>query len=381
MIEQRQRSVLFVTTTLGTGGAEQMLLKILQRLDRNQFNPVVVSLLDEGTVGKRIDALGIPVVCLRMDSPLRILAAPLALARLIRRYRFELIQGWMYHGNLMAWLGRLFAGSRASLSFGIRQSLYGLARERFNTRWVIRANAWLSWWVQGCVFNSQFSLETHLDFGFDRRRMSVIPNGFDLKMFSPSVEKKTSVRISLGVENHPVVGMVARFHPVKGHHDFLQAAAIVHEHQSEVKFFLIGTGMSEKNEQLMTWIDSLGLAGSVRLLGERSDISDLNNVFDIACLASRAEAFPNAVGESMACGVPCVVTDVGDCAEIVGPTGRVVPAERPDLLAAAMLELLQMAPDERHALGRSARVRVVEKFDMDRIAQQYSEYFLCLVSK
>lgn len=99
---QKARSILFVTTALGTGGAEQMLLKILQRLDRNQFNPVVVSLLDEGTVGKRIGALGIPVLCLRMDRLLHILMASFVLDRLMRQHRFELIQGWMHHGNLLA---------------------------------------------------------------------------------------------------------------------------------------------------------------------------------------------------------------------------------------------------------------------------------------
>lgn len=381
MTGQRAKPVLFVTTTLGTGGAEQMLLKILQRLDRDQFSPVVVSLLDEGTVGKKINALGIPVVCLRMDSLLRILAAPFALGRLIQRYRFELIQGWMYHGNLLAWLGRLFANSRAPLSFGVRQSLYGLARERFNTRWVIRANAWLSRRIQGCIFNSVFSLGTHRDFGFGGEGMRVIPNGFDIRTFAPCPEKGAAVRAALALENEPVVGMVARFHPVKGHHDFLQAAKIVHQRLPGVKFLLAGTGVTEKNSLLMAWIGELGLAGAVRLLGERSDISDLNNAFDVACLASKAEAFPNAVGESMACGIPCVVTDVGDCAEIVGPTGRIVRAGEPELLAMAMLELLKMNPEDRQSLGCAARQRVMERFDMDRVAQQYGECFHTLVSK
>ncbi|WP_368642621.1 glycosyltransferase [Castellaniella ginsengisoli] len=381
MIRQKAKSVLFVTTTLGTGGAEQMLLKILQRLDRDQFDPVVVSLLDEGTVGKKIKALGIPVICLRMDRLVHILAAPFVLGRLIQQHRFDLIQGWMYHGNLLAWLGRFLANSHAPLSFGVRQSFYGLSRERFNTRWVIRANAWLSERVQGCVFNSFFSLETHRNFGFGGSGMRVIPNGFDVETFAPCPEKGVAVRSALQIADELVVGMVARFHPVKGHHDFLRAAKVVHQHRPDVKFLLAGTGVTEKSPQLMAWIDELGIAKAVLLLGERSDISDLNNVFDIACLASKAEAFPNAIGESMACGVPCVVTDVGDCADIVGPTGRVVRAGEPELLAMAMLELLEMAPEDRQSLGRAARRRIMERFDMDRVAQHYGECFHTLVSK
>src|SRR5690606_10672558 len=124
-----------------------------------------------------------------------------------------------------------------------------------------------------------------------------------------------------------------------------------------------------------------GLTGSVQLLGERSDIADLNNAFDVACLASRAEAFPNAVGESMACGVPCVVTHVGECAEIVGRTGRVVEAGRADLLAGALLDLLNMTLAGRHALGRAARERVIDRFDMDHIAHQYEKCFREFISE
>ncbi len=369
------RPILFVTTTLGTGGAERMMLKILQRLDRQLFEPTVVSLLDEGTIGRQIEAMGIPVVCLRMDRIHRILVAPFLLARLIRRNRFQLIQGWMYHGNLLAWAGRALAFSKAPLSFGIRQSLYGLARERFNTRWVIRGNALLSRRIQGCVFNSRFSLGTHHDFGFGGSNMLVIPNGFDLEAFAPRPQRGAALRAELGLGACPVVGMVARFHPVKGHHDFLQAAAIVYRRMPQTKFVLAGPGVHTGNLQLMAWAKDLGLLDAMVLLGERTDVPDLNNVFDIACLSSLAEAFPNAVGESMACEVPCVVTDVGDCAEIVGMTGRVVRVGDPESLAAAMLELLEAGRQARESLGRAARLRIMEQFNMENVARQYERYF------
>lgn len=379
MSMQVAKPVLFVTTTLGTGGAEQMLFKILQRLDRRRFAPVVVSLLDGGTVGTRIEALGVPVVCLRMDRWHRIVVAPFVLARLIRRHRFAVIQGWMYHGNLLAWAGRWLAGSKASLSFGIRQSFYGLARERFNTRWVMRMNAWLSGRMQGCLFNSRFSLKTHGDFGFWGRNMQVIPNGFDLNIYMPLPERRAALRAELELGGEPVVGMVARFHPMKGHHDFLEAAAMVRRALPQVKFLLVGTGVTESNKQLAAWVEELGLKNAVLLMGERTDIADLNNVFDIACLASWAEAFPNVVGEAMACGIPCVSTDVGDCADIVGRAGRIVPPGDPTSLAAAVLELLNLDRQERQDLGRAARCSIVERFDMRGITRQYERYFHSLI--
>lgn len=375
MSQSAAQPILFVTTALGTGGAEQMLLKILQRMDRSRWSPTVVSLLGQGTVGDRLQALGIPVVCLQINSPWGMLAAPIRLARLMRHHRFRIIQGWMYHGNLLAWMGRLLANSSAPLSFSIRHSLYGLANEQPNTRWIIRLNGWLSTRVQGCIFNSQFSLVSHREFGFGGQNMVVIPNGFDLQAFASRSDRVLALRDELGVGQELVVGMVARFHPVKGHQDFLQAAAIVHQRQPRVRFLLAGTGVAATNSQLAGWVDSLGLTGVVQLLGERSDIADLNNVFDVACLSSRGEAFPNVVGESMACETPCVVTDVGDCAEIVGTTGRVVPREDPAALARALLDLLEMPRAQRQALGHAARIRVVEHFNMDKIAQRYQEYF------
>nr|WP_256387449.1 glycosyltransferase [Pusillimonas sp. T2] len=372
------RPILFVTTTLGTGGAERMLLKILQRLDRERFEPVVVSLLDEGTTGQQISTLGIRVVCLRMDGPSRIAAAPFVLARLIRRYDFALIQGWMYHGNLLAWMGKFLALSDAPLSFGIRQSLYGLARERVNTRWVIRANAWLSGRAQGCVFNSRFSLETHREFGFRGRNMQVIPNGFDLEAFAPRPREGAVLRANLASGSRHVIGMIARFHPVKGHSDFLKAAVMVLKRFPDAKFLLAGTGVTYENTQLVRWIEELGLGQSVSLLGERSDVAELNSAFDISCLPSLAEAFPNVVGEAMACETPCVVTDVGDCAEIVGNAGRVAHPGDPESLAMSMLGLLESTPSERAALGRAARHRVVDHFDMTFIARRYQEYFSVL---
>src|SRR5690554_1860919 len=147
--------ILFVITGLQTGGAERMLLKLLTYIDRSRYRPYVVSLIDKGTIGESIEALGVPVLALEINSVPGMLFAPFRLARLIRRERFMLIQGWMYHGNLLAWLGRFLAGSQAALSFGIRHTLYDLREEHRNTRLVIKMNAWLSRVAAASLFNSR----------------------------------------------------------------------------------------------------------------------------------------------------------------------------------------------------------------------------------
>lgn len=371
-------SIVFVSTGLSTGGAERMLLKILTSLDRKKFKPYVVSLLDEGTVGASIQALEIPIISLRVNTPFGLLSAPFRLAFLIRRVRPQVIQGWMYHGNIFAWLGRLLAGSKAALSFGIRQTFYGLEHERMGTRWAIRVNSLLTRQATSCLFNSHVSLQRHRDFGFRCVNMSVIPNGFDITSYRLMPEIGQALRHNLLMDDAPVVGLIARFHPDKDHFNFLEAAARVRTRIPNVRFVMVGRHITSTNKELESWIRFWGLVDATLLLGERTDVSALNNMFDVACISSRAEAFPNVIGEAMACGTPCVATDVGDCKDIVGEAGLVVPSGDPVALADGLIELLLLPDEERRLMGERARHHIVENFDIERIAKQYMSHYIYL---
>lgn len=373
--------LLFVSTSLGTGGAERMLVKVMTRIDRSRFAPCVVSLFDQGTMGAALADSGIEVVCLRMDSLWRMLAAPFRLAALIRQRRFTVIQGWMYHGSLLAWLGRWLAGSNAGLSFGIRHTLVDVRCEHLNTRMVIWIVSWLARKADVCMFNSKLSLDSHLAYGYRPKRVALIPNGFEIGSYAPNPGSGRRLRNMLGLDGHLVVGLVARFDPAKDHENFLRAAALVHGQLPQARFVLVGPNVTFGNVHLRAWVQEQGLSDVTLLLGERSDIADLNNLFDVACLASWMEAFPNVVGEAMACGTPCVVTDVGDARGIVGDTGRVVPVRNAEALATATLELLTMSADARKSLGGRARSRIVENFDMVQIVEAYMHHFDALAKK
>src|SRR5262249_20308544 len=135
-------------------------------------------------------------------------------------------------------------------------------------------------------------------------------------------------------------------------------------------------GMSTDNEVLMAWIARAGLGDAVRLVGERRDIPALLAACDVAALSSAfGEGCPNVVGEAMACGVPIVVTDVGDTREMVGRFGRVVPRREPEALAAALVEMLRLAPEERRALGAGARQRIVTDYGLEHIARRYAAVY------
>lgn len=374
------RRVAFLTTGLSTGGAEMMLLKLCSRLDRSRFAPSVISLSDKGVIGPRIEALGVPVYALGMRPSRPSLSGLMRLRKLVSTLRPDLIQGWMYHGNLAA---SLTAGNRPVV-WGIRQSLYGLEKERALTRWVIRLGAVMSHYSRAIVYNSRTSARQHAAFGFDASQSHTIPNGFDTETFHPNEDARVSIRQELGLSGNAVlIGLIGRYHPMKDHRTFLNAAALLSKKSSNVVYFLLaGREVDRDNPALGAMIMEFGLGDRVFLLGEREDIPQLNAALDIATSASAwGEGFSNSVGEAMSCGVPCVVTDVGDSAWITGDIGRVVPPSNPGALAAAWKSLIALGRDKRLALGLLARQRVMENFSLGSVIKQYEELYEALIAR
>ncbi len=367
--------ILFISTGLQTGGAERMLLKILQNMDRSKFSPVVVSLLDEGTIGAEIRKLDIPVYSLRINSFYGVFFVFPRLAYIIRSGGFDILQGWMYHGNLFAWISRYLALSSAKICFGIRHTLYDLKREKLNTRIVIGLNGILSRNISACLFNSHLSLISHERRGFKAKIMEIIPNGFDIESFFPKSDRMPLLRGILGIGDEPVIGLVGRFDPAKDHVNFLKAASLIHQKRPDVKFVLVGRDVNFENESLIRWVKSLNLENNVVALGERADIPALNRMFDVACLSSYMEAFPNVLGEAMASATPCVSTDVGDCRAIIDETGVVVPAEDPVALSCALLEIVNLSFEERVNLGLEARKRISIHFEVKSVVARYMEFY------
>jgi glycosyltransferase involved in cell wall biosynthesis len=179
----------------------------------------------------------------------------------------------------------------------------------------------------------------------------------------------------------PLIGLVARYHPMKDHENFLLAASCLAAVRPDVCFVLAGYGVDAGNVDLLALIDALGLRHRVFLLGEVAEVATLTSGFDVACSSSWSEAFPNAVGEAMSCGVPCVVTDVGDSAEIVGDTGWIVPPRDPEALAVAWNKALSIGSETRRALGARARARVLERYGMTAVVGHYEALYLSAMEK
>lgn len=370
--------IIHLITGLSTGGAEMMLYKLLSATDRTRFDPIVVSLMDRGTLGERLEALGLPVYTVGMVPGCPTLAALWRLIRLVRRLQPDLIQGWMYHGNLAALFASGFSPGRIPVLWNIRQSLYDIKTEKRMTAILIRLGARLSSRPARIIYNARVSARQHELLGYAADRRRVIPNGFDCDRFKPSENARLKLRRLLGLEDETLlIGHIARWHPMKDHANFMRAAARLAARRPDVHFVLAGRGVDETNSALMKMIQEAGLVGQVHLLGERSDVVEVTAGLDIASLSSAwGEGFPNVVGEAMACGVPCVVTDVGDSAWVVGDTGMVVPPRDAEALAGAWAALIEMWPEGRVRLGRAAHQRVVTKFSLVQIVRQYEALYL-----
>jgi glycosyltransferase involved in cell wall biosynthesis len=303
----------------------------------------------------------------------------MAFIRLVRRLRAlkpDVVHTWMYHADLLGGLAARLAGIGA-IGWCIRHSNLDRDKTKASTRAVVAACAWISGRVPDRILCcSEVARKIHVDVGYAADKMVVVPNGFDLSRFQPDPRARAAVRSELNLAaDTRLVGLIGRFNPQKNHAGFFQAAGLLHRRLPTVRFLLAGKGIDEGNGELVRAMESAGIRSVTHLLGLRSDISRLMAALDVQASSSFGEAFPNVLGEAMACGVPCAVTDVGDSAYIVGDTGKVVPAEDMAGLAAAMESLLLLPPVERQALGLRARSRVAENFEIGQVVKRYEAFY------
>lgn len=358
--------VLHVITGLQLGGAEMMLWKLVAASDRGRFAHEVASMTGDGAIADRIRAAGIPVHLLgeRRRPSFGLVSG---LRALVRRTRPQVLQGWMYHGNALASVVGLLTG--VPTLWNVRTAGVGPHR-------VADLSRFLSRQPTDVLTNSQRAIAYHESRGYRPRRWQVIPNGFDLDDFRPDPQARARVRAALGVaDDTPLVGTAARFDPMKDYPNFVQAAAHARRRHPNARFALMGPDVDAGNAELADEIRRAGLGDAVHLLGARRDVAAVMSAFDVYVQASRYEGFPNTVGEAIACGLPCAVTDAGDSGAVVGDAGHVVPVGDPAALGDAIAALLALPAEERRALGGRARARAERHFGLPAVVARYEALY------
>ena len=369
---ERVPRVMHVITTVDTGGAEMVLLRLLQRNDPERRRLSVVSLRPPGDLEDDYRQFA-PVHSLDIETPL---PSPAAFARLrgfFQQEQPDLVQAWMYHGNLAASVGALVARFRGPVLWNIRHSVHDMRYEKRSSRAVIRSNALLSRRPRAIIYNARRTMAQHEALGFAGDRSVFIPNGFDGTVFRPRHEEREKLRAELGVPlTAPLVGMFARYHPMKDPETLFRAFAKVRSRLPDARLVLAGRYSAEEERWASGVVHDLGLQASVRLIGRRADVPRLLSAFDVVASSSAwGEGFPNAIGEAMASGVPCVATDVGDSGAVMSRYGKLVPPRDANALAAALIEVLSLTREERQQLGQDARDHIMSNYELAAITDRY----------
>lgn len=372
-------TVMHVITSLNVGGAERMLARLVTGDGAGRVAHRVVSLMPGGLMRPEIEAAGIRVRDLGMTSSLGAAGGMIRLARLIRAERPDVVHSWLYHADLLATLALGLSGRRAAtrLIWGIRCSDMDLRQYAHSARAVRRILTRLSPRPDLVLCNAEAGRRAHEQFGYRPRQWRIIPNGLDLDPFRPRDGERAELRAALGLTVDAfAVGICARVDPMKDHENFVRAAALFAKAAPEARFVLIGAGTDTSGTVLDRQIAQSGLGARFIRLGQRADVDRLLPALDLATLSSAfGEGFPNVLVEAMACGVPCVATDIGDSALIIGDTGLTVPPRDAASLAAAWGRIRDEGHEARAARGAAARRRVADRYAIGPVIGEYRDLY------
>ena len=354
-----------------------MLYKLLSASGGESFEYCVVSLTDIGPIGEKLIKLGIPVYAIGIKGN-GINPFPFFyLVKLLKKLQPEVVQTWMYHADLIGGVAAKLIGN-TPVVWGIRNSDLDPKSSSSITKIIVRLSALFSRWIpQVIVCCSQEARRIHQGLGYVAHKMVLIPNGFDLNLFRPDKVACLKVRKEIGVpEGKRLVGVIARYDPQKDIGNFLEAAAILRSQGENVEFLLCGSDMDWRNSNLVAEVDALGLRDCFHLLGLRDDVQRVMAALNIVVLSSAyGEAFPNVLGEAMACGAVCIATNVGDSALIVGKYGKVVPPRNPIALSGALSHFIAKSDEELEQLGIDSRESIDKRFSLVTIVSRYEKVY------
>lgn len=369
--------VLHCITGMTGDGAQRMLLRLTESMSAFGVESSVVNLGEPHGVAHLFERIGVRVWSLSITPTASgALVGARRLRHIVSQTEPDIVQGWMYHANIITFLARVAQRQGPVLLWNIRRGLDDYRQRQLKTRCVIRSNAALSRMIDGVVYCSHESKLQHEQFGFNPKSSAVVENGFDSEKFKPRPESRQAFRRQYGIrDDQIVVGNIGRFDLAKGHTFLIEAFSKVLAVEPKAVLVLIGRGVDESNAELASVLHSCGCRDRVLLLGEQERVEQMIPAFDIYCSASISEGFPNALSEAMACGVVCVATDTGASRQVVGGIGRVVAPRSVEQLAEALIAAIGDGAESRQVAGQYGRERIVTQYALHSVARRYYELY------
>ncbi len=364
--------ILHIITGLGDGGAEHTLFKICKYDNINKH--IVISLKSPEKYFSLLKKIGVDVYSLNLNfySFFKVFS----LIKLIRFLKPDIVQTWLVHADFIGGIAARLSGVK-KIIWNVRYSNLEFGKTKIITILIIKILAKLSYIIpQSIVIVSKRAIKIYENVGYDKKKLIFIPNGYDLSILMPNEFEKISFKKNNNISTKiPLIGNVARYDPKKDHLNLLKALLIIKSKKINFHCILVGTGIDKNNLKLVQEIKKLNLSNHIKLMGQKDNIYSVMNGLDIYVQSSSyGEGFPNVVAESMACGTPCVVTDVGDSSFIVGETGWVAKPNNHIKLAIEIEKaILENGSKKSMKRSKETRLRIENNFDIQKMITKYNE--------
>jgi len=364
------KKILFLIRSLNIGGAERQLCLLASELQKNNFSTRIVTIYGGGALEKEVEAMGISVTSLRRRNrwDLRFF---IKFFLFVKKEKPDIVHSYLQISNIVAALTKMLL-PKTKIVWGVRASSIETQQYGLLVQITQKVQDHLSKIPDWIIFNSYAGMKHAIGLGYPKEKSCAIPNGIDTKHFFPDRDSRLKQRQRWKIDtDRKLIGMVARIDPQKDYPNFLNAAALLVKERTDVCFVCVGSGPENLMREYQQMAHKLNLNNFLIWAGEQRDMRSVYNALDILVLSScYGEGFPNAIGEAMACGIPCVATNVGDTEQLIGPLGEIVPPKEPEALKRAIVALLDRLEKEGHNLKIATRQRVIERFSVANLIFQ-----------
>lgn len=359
-----------VVENLERGGLERMVIDLALAQRAAGHRPRVACLFAPGSLADELRERGVEVFACHKAAGLDLGA--------VRRLRawLQAVPGAVVHThNANAHYHSVAAslGMPVSRLLNTRHGM-GAVQPRSRGEWLYRRSMWRTDVV---VAVCEAARARFADQGVrPRARLLAVPNGIRVETFAAAnAERRAALRNVLGLApGTRIIGTVGRLNPVKDQATLLQAFARVHAEAADTALVLVGDGAL--HAELQAQAGAIGAGEAVHFLGDRGDVRQLLQGFDVFALSSRSEGYSMALLEACASGLPIVATDVGGNREIVADerNGLIVPAADATALASALLGLLR-DPARAQRLGTAGRDWALREASVQAMAARYETLY------